>query len=1041
MLLQSLWLMVTLFILMAAAMGVATFIEHDSGSNTARILIYNSWWFEGLMLLFIVNFFSNIKRYALTYRTKLPVLLVHLSLVLIILGAFISRYYGFEGLMSIREGQRTREMLIDKAHLNVTIEKPVDNKLIKQSLSKPLLLSQHTPRQNSFSIETHVNNQKIEIEYLKFIENASNVLLTDELGENYLKIVSVINGKKQDIYIKEGEVVAAQNGKFALNRPTKDAVNFLIRNESLFVLSPFNGSVLNMASKESHAVTKDRITPLALKSLYTINEMQFVVPEELKKGTLTIESNNAPGNITDDALQLKIKIATHEKVITVFGNKQKIGIPITELVGGYKFTISYGGIPHNLPFNIELQKFTADKYPGTTNSYAGFRSDVQVSDPENIFEAAIFMNHVLDYKGYRFFQASFHPDEQGTILAVNHDRVGTWVTYIGYFSLFLGLLMILFSKHTRFGIITNQLRKLEQKSSKKFVICLFLFSLGYGHAQKDSLPHKEVQQKLDSIVLKHRVPEQLAMKFGSLVIQDIDGRMMPINTFSSEILRKISKQDHYLDLNSDQVFISMIQFPEIWYNIPLVYVKQDNDSLRSVLGIKASNKHIPLSNFFKEDGSYKLTKLVNTAYMSAVPNQFEKDFIEVDKRVNLFYNNLSRAALKLFPVPNDPNNKWIAPTELQQHLIPSKDSLFISQIIPLYASSLNEAQNQHNYDESNFLLNTIEKYQLKYGTGVRPSDSQIKAEIAYNKYDIFKKLFSWYLYAGVLMLISALLFMFQKNKILSTLVFISKALIYVCFFLHSLGLVMRWYVSGHAPWSDAYESIIYISWATMLFGLILGRKSKLTLAVTSFVVSMILMVAHWNWLDPSIANLQPVLNSYWLMIHVAIIVASYGPFAIGMILGFLSLVLMTFLHKKNHEILKLNIKKLLLINESALTIGLVLLTIGNFLGAMWANESWGRYWAWDPKETWALISILLYALIIHLRLLPKLKGKWLFALVSVVAFYSILMTYFGVNFYLSGLHSYAKGDNIVTPGFVYYSIALITIVAIIAYRKQLKFKL
>lgn len=1033
--------MVALFILMAAALGVATFIENDFGSNTARILVYNSWWFEGLMLLFIINFFSNIKRYALTIRTKLPVLLLHLSLVLIILGAFISRYYGFEGLMSIREEQRTHEMLIDKAHLNITIEKPVGDKLIKQSLFKPLLLSQHTPRHNSFAIETNIDNHAIKIEYLDFIENATNVLLHDELGENYLKIVSVINGKKQDIYIKEGEVVAVQNGKFALNRPTKDAINFLIKNESLFLLSPFNGSVLNMASQESHEVIKDRIEPLALKSLYSINEMQFVIPEEIKKGTLTIESNNSTDRTTDNALRLKIKTATHEKVVTVFGNKQKIGIPVTEFVGGNKFTITYGGIPHELPFNIKLQKFTADKYPGTTNSYSGFRSDVRISDPENIFEAAIFMNHVLDYKGYRFFQASFHPDEQGTILAVNHDRVGTWVTYVGYFSLFLGLLMILFNKHTRFGIITNQLRKLEQRSSKKFVICLCLLSLGYGYAQKESVPQKELQPKLDSIVLKHRVPEQVALTFGSLVIQDTDGRMLPINTYSSELLRKISKQDNYLDLNSDQVLISMIQFPEIWYNIPLIYVKRENDSLRSVLGIEGTNKHIPLSNFFKEDGSYILTHLVNTAYTRAVPNQIEKDFIEVDQRVNLFYNNLSGATFKLFPIPNNANNKWIAPTELPQYPIPSKDSLFISQIIPLYASSLNEAQSQNSYQESNFLLNAIEKYQLKYGAEVRPSDSQIKAEITYNKYDIFKKLFSWYLYAGILMLISSLVFMFQKNKILSTLVFISKASIYFCFILHSLGLVMRWYVSGHAPWSDAYESIIYISWATMLFGLILGRKSNLTLAVTSFVVAMILMVAHWNWLDPSIANLQPVLNSYWLMIHVAIIVASYGPFAIGMILGFLSLVLMSFLQKKNHEILKLNIKKLLLINESALTIGLVLLTIGNFLGAMWANESWGRYWAWDPKETWALISILLYALIIHLRLLPKLKSKWLFALASVVAFYSILMTYFGVNFYLSGLHSYAKGDNIVTPGFVYYSIAIITVVAIIAYRKQLKFKL
>ena len=148
--------------------------------------------------------------------------------------------------------------------------------------------------------------------------------------------------------------------------------------------------------------------------------------------------------------------------------------------------------------------------------------------------------------------------------------------------------------------------------------------------------------------------------------------------------------------------------------------------------------------------------------------------------------------------------------------------------------------------------------------------------------------------------------------------------------------------------------MIYVAWATLFFGLIFGRRSDLTIASTTFVSSMILMIAHWNWLDPAIANLQPVLDSYWLMIHVAIIVASYGPFALGMIIGSVCLFLMILLSNNNRDKLKNKIKELTIINELSLTMGLVLLTIGNFLGAMWANESWGRYWGWDPKETWAL---------------------------------------------------------------------------------------
>lgn len=250
---------------------------------------------------------------------------------------------------------------------------------------------------------------------------------------------------------------------------------------------------------------------------------------------------------------------------------------------------------------------------------------------------------------------------------------------------------------------------------------------------------------------------------------------------------------------------------------------------------------------------------------------------------------------------------------------------------------------------------------------------------------------------------------------------------------------MRWYISGHAPWSDAYESMIYVAWATMLFGLIFGRKSSLTIASTAFVTAMLLMIAHWNWMDPSIANLQPVLDSYWLMIHVAIIVASYGPFTIGMVLGLVSLLLMILTNEKNKSKMLHNIKELTIINEMSLTIGLVMLTIGNFLGGMWANESWGRYWGWDPKETWALISIMIYAFVIHMRLVPGLRGRFAFNLASVISIASIIFTYFGVNFYLSGLHSYQSGQQIASLKVISIAVAIVAIVGILAYRKHLKY--
>jgi cytochrome c-type biogenesis protein CcsB len=295
--------------------------------------------------------------------------------------------------------------------------------------------------------------------------------------------------------------------------------------------------------------------------------------------------------------------------------------------------------------------------------------------------------------------------------------------------------------------------------------------------------------------------------------------------------------------------------------------------------------------------------------------------------------------------------------------------------------------------------------------------------------------------AGILMLVLCIIqIIYFNSKILKISLNVFHGIIYFLFILHTLGLIARWYISGHAPWSNAYESMIYVAWSTQFFGLAFDRKSKLTIASSAFVTAMILMIAHWNWMDPEIGNLVPVLNSFWLMIHVAVIVASYGPFALAMILGLVSLLLMIFTTSKNKERMKLNIQEITYINEMALTIGLVMLTIGNFLGGQWANESWGRYWGWDPKETWALISIMIYAFVIHARFVPFLRGLFAYNLMSILAFASILMTYFGVNFHLSGLHSYASGEkqNVIIYLYILIIILIIAFFAFLKYRKHYK---
>ena len=714
-------------------------------------------------------------------------------------------------------------------------------------------------------------------------------------------------------------------------------------------------------------------------------------------------------------------------------------------LAGLEIYLNYGSIEKELPFSLRLTDFKAEKYPGTednpTPGYSSFQSDVVIVE-ENKEEVPyeIYMNHVLDQQGYRFFQSSFHPDEKGTILSVNHDWWGTWITYIGYFLLYFGLMWILFDKGSRFGDLKEKLEKVKAKK-KKLTLILLLFSSGIGFAQETN-EHNHVRtakQQIDSIVQTNAVSKEHAAKFGELIIQDAGGRMKPANTYSSELLRKLSKSDKYEGLTSDQVLVSMIESPAFWYNVPIIFVQKKNDSLHKILGVEKGKKYLSLTNFFEKTGEYKLSTYLDGAYKAAVPNQFQKDFIETDKKVNLLYRALQGKVLRIFPIPGDENNKWVSYPEVDEAGFKGMDSLYTKQILPLYMNSLRTAKQTGDYTKARELLGSIKSYQRKFGAKVMPTEDKVNAEILYNKYDIFRNLFWMYMLAGLVMLTIVIVQIFKDNKVVKGLIKFSAGVVIVLFVLHTLGLAVRWYISGHAPWSDAYESMIYVAWATMFFGLAFGRKSNLTIASTAFVTSMILMIAHWNWMDPAIANLQPVLNSYWLMIHVSVIVGSYGPLTLGMILGVVALLLMILTNSRNRKKMELNIREITIINEMALTVGLVMLTIGNFLGGQWANESWGRYWGWDPKETWALISIMIYAFVIHMRLVPGLRSRWFFNLMTIIAFASIMMTYFGVNFYLSGLHSYASGDKVITPTFIYYAIGAVAILGGISFWKFKKY--
>ena len=384
-----------------------------------------------------------------------------------------------------------------------------------------------------------------------------------------------------------------------------------------------------------------------------------------------------------NALVLEVVSGNQRKEVTVMGKRGVQHPPTTITLNGLQFHLSYGAREEKLPFSLTLNDFIAEKYPGTENSYASFKSKVTVSGGGETFPYDIEMNHILNYQGYRLFQSSFHPDEQGTILSVNRDFWGTLITYIGYILLFVSLLAFMFVGKSRFRKLNQQLKDLQ---AKRVAIVLALCFGSLATAQTPMV-----------------VPNKAhAEKFGAMLIQD-DGRFKPLNTFSSELLRKLSKHDTYKGLTSDQVLLSMLLSPQAWYESDIIYVKKANDSLHRFLGVPKGSKWVKPKDFFDAKGQYKLTPLLKDIYNTNTPNQFQKDFKEVDQRIGLLNRALQGDIFKVFPVPNDPNHKWISHLDYVNDTLQITDPLykqFIKNALPAYLILLQHAPETDAYSKA-----------------------------------------------------------------------------------------------------------------------------------------------------------------------------------------------------------------------------------------------------------------------------------------------------------------------------------------------------
>ena len=416
-------------------------------------------------------------------------------------------------------------------------------------------------------------------------------------------------------------------------------------------------------------------------------------------------------------------------------------------------------------------------------------------------------------------------------------------------------------------------------------------------------------------------------------------------------------------------------------------------------------------------------------------SEFDKEVLKVDERFNILYNVFSGNYLKIFPNKNDENNTWHSQTHDFKDF-PQEDGEFSKNIMPTYFKDVNTK----NWVAASEKLEYIKKFQDVLGAEIIPSRKRVEAELWYNQLNLNFWLFQLYFVLGFIMLVISLIKIFTTNKVLNVVWNASIIVVLLSFVAFTGNILLRWYISGHAPWSNGYEMLVFVSWTLVLCGLLTFRKSDFSLPLAILFAGALLFVSYLDWLSPEITNLMPVLKSFWLKIHVATIVSSYAPLALSAVLGFMALLLIIFRTQKTKKVINIKIKELSYINEISMTIGLFVLTIGTFLGGIWANESWGRYWAWDPKETWALISIIVYAIVLHLRLIPALKGNYVLNMVSVFAFGSIIMTSFGVNYYLSGLHSYAAGDPLPIPTFIYVLTAIVIIVSIISYYRNKRFK-
>ena len=632
-----------------------------------------------------------------------------------------------------------------------------------------------------------------------------------------------------------------------------------------------------------------------------------------------------------------------------------------------------------LPFTIELLSFDITYREGTSTA-ADYRSRFTLTDREGSREGSVSMNNIYSHDGYRLYQMSYDDDMRGSTLSVNSDRWGIAVTYCGYGLLLLSLLWLMADPEGPF----RRLLRSDALRRGALLVAVIMTTAAHANANDDDAPPT--------------VPQWLADEICGIHVE-MNGRICPLETYAILFTTKLTGRRTYKGLTASQVMCGWMFFGEEWANEPFIRVKRG--AMKSQLALP---DRCPLTMFFNDDyGGYRLGPYIRE-YGEGNRDAFHRQAADIDAKLQLLFELRRGAMLRVFPYTFQHDVRrthteravtagsvlWYSPLDALPADIDADKALFIHKVWAL----VYEVAREGDYNRVSEIIGKIAVYQRDNGGASLPSPEQVWAEHAYNAFPYSTALFIANLTIGVVALVYMLRLLTRHRR----LPLIDKALpvlLCVSFLTLSFLLALRWIASATIPLSNGYETMLVVAWWVMLFSLLLCRRIHIVIMFGFLLSGFFLLVSHINQMDPAIGTLMPVLDSPLLSIHVSIVMMSYALLALTFLCAIMGLLLPA------HQ------TPLCLLSRLLLFPAVASLAVGIFVGALWANISWGTYWSWDAKETWALITLMVYAVPLHAESIPILRQARAYHLFMLIAFLTVLITYFGVNYFLGGMHSYA----------------------------------